>query len=171
MNEKSKVYHIPTNQIMVVRLKDIHNDIIVCELPDKQYDRVKAAYEAINKGDSGASDKFIHMYENFIPLKDIYLFGDINEILEFTDRHIGDVLDIYNNAYWINKNFKYPDCTVCGIKENATSNPRTAIKYMHCRLGKPKYMIAFKVPTTKVSIFTNVNLIERDERKNQETKN
>lgn len=65
--------------------------------------------------------------------------------------HFANIEDV--QGFWVPSNFNYEDSTVTtieGITKGSPSwNCEKILKYCHCMIGKPKYVIIYKVYVTK----------------------
>lgn len=109
--------------------------------------------ESITKEDEeniDITDSFIRNNSKdsiIINKNNIYFYGEIN----FDDKNDIDVIrkhnlvDIDLQHSWIPHNFKYS--TAYGeLSKAPTNNPIKWFKYIHCRLGKPRRIIVYKIP-------------------------
>lgn len=82
-----------------------------------------------------------------IPKKDIYFYGEVDPTC-IVDQDIiarKHLVDDNVAQSWVPTNFDYK--TGFGDKQGAPTNDSVKwFKYCHCRIGKPKRVIAYKIP-------------------------
>lgn len=83
--------------------------------------------------------------------KDIYFYGEVNPDC-IVDQDIikrKKLVDDNVAKSWIPSNFDYK--TGLGDKKGApTNDPVKWFKYCHCRIGKPRRVIAYKIPVRMI---------------------
>ena len=77
------------------------------------------------------------------------MIGELNFNNDFTINFINKFFEIREQGFFIPSTFDYETATISTtdgvMKGYDTWNNIKCIKYLHCQLGKPKYVIMFKI--------------------------
>lgn len=136
-----KTYQIPIRgtSIIICRSKGINGyiDTVIETVPEENYRSIKI----------GVTKHFSKKYNAVI--NDNYILGELDFNNDNTVNLINDFFDIRDKENFVPTSFNYETSTISTtdgvIKGAPTWNNVKYIKYLHCQLGKPKYVIIFKI--------------------------
>jgi len=136
---------LPVFPYLTIDLVDTNKfKILLTSISDVQYNRIIAAQKALEAGKTTEAAKYLYIFEQFVPMTKIYGYGTLEQMLAYTDKDLEDIVQSFANR-WEYAHVNFDTCEIINNKISQVADIEYLLKLIHCKLGKPQYMIALKV--------------------------